>query len=167
MVALLQEFEIARVVDVRTIRGSRHNPQYGADELASWLPAAGIDYRWIERLGGRRRRQGVDPTVNAGWKNLSFHRYADYALGDEFAAGLSELAAATDVPSVIMCSEAVPWRCHRSLIATVLVVRGWRVTHLFGPGHAVPHEVGRWGARPSVGADGTVTYPAHAAAGDE
>ena len=159
MVALLAEFGIERLVDVRTIRGSRHNPQYGADEIAAWLPAAGIDYRWIASLGGRRRQRGVDPELNAGWTHPSFHSYADYTLTDEFAAGLAELEAMTDVPCAIMCAEAVPWRCHRSLIATVLVARGWTVTHLIGPQQAVTHELGRWGARPAVAADGTVTYP--------
>jgi uncharacterized protein (DUF488 family) len=147
-------------VDGRSVLGSRHNPQFGALELDRWLPAAGVDYRWIERLGGRRRRQAVDPAVNAGWTHLSFHRYADYTLGDEFAAGLGELAELADVPVAIMCAEAVPWRCHRSLIATVLVVRGWRVVHVLGRGQLIDHEPGRWGAQPQVHTDGRVTYPA-------
>lgn len=160
---LLHEFGIARLVDVRTIRGSRHNPQFGAEQMAAWLPAAGIEYRWIARLGGRRRNQGVDPELNAGWTHPSFHSYADYMLSDDFAAGLAELALATDVSCAIMCAEAVPWRCHRSLIATLLALRGWQVTHIMGPGQSLPHVVGQWGAQPVVGADGTVTYPRDAA----
>lgn len=161
-VALLREFGIARLVDVRTIRGSRHNPQFGAGEMAVWLPAAGIDYRWIERLGGRRRNQHVDPEVNAGWSHPSFHSYADYALGGEFAAGLHELVALAGIPCAIMCAEAVPWRCHRSLIATALVARGWQVTHILGPGQQVAHKIGQWGAQPLIEPDGRISYPADA-----
>lgn len=165
--ALLAEFGIGRVIDVRSIRGSRHNPQFGAEVMGSWLAAAGIDYRWIEALGGRRRKQSVPPQLNAGWTHAAFHSYADYAVGDGFAAGLAELTAfmttpAPAVPCAIMCAEAVPWRCHRSLIATALVVRGWQVTHILGPGQTVEHELGRWGPQPVVGADGVVTYPASA-----
>lgn len=158
-VSLLAGFGVRRVVDVRTIRGSRHNPQFGADVMPGWLADAGIDYRWIEALGGRRRKQDVDPAVNAGWTHPSFHRYADYALSPEFAAGLVELTALTDVPAAIMCAEAVPWRCHRSLIATALTVRGWTVTHIFAPGHGETHVVGKWGAVPEIDDAGRITYP--------
>lgn len=159
-VALLREFGVERIVDVRTIRGSRHNPQFGADAMAQWSTEARIDYRWIERLGGRRRAQAVDPTINAGWTHPSFHHYADYALGDEFADGLTELIELTDRPTAIMCAEAVPWRCHRSLIATALTARGWRVTHIFGPGKSQDHVIGQWGATPQIDATGRITYPA-------
>lgn len=158
-VQLLREFGIARLVDVRSIRGSRHNPQFGASEIEAWLPAAGIDYRWIEGLGGRRRKQPVDPAVNAGWTHPSFHSYADYTLSDDFAAALGELQGLADIPCAIMCAEAVPWRCHRSLIATALVARGWQVTHILGSGQATPHEIGRWGAQPLIEPGGRITYP--------
>lgn len=159
-VALLREFHIERVVDVRTIRGSRHNPQFGADTMPGWLADADIDYCPIDGLGGRRRKQPVDPAVNAGWTHPSFHKYADYALSDEFVRGLAELVQLAGAPTAIMCAEAVPWRCHRSLIATVLVVRGWRVSHIFGLGHSEDHVIGRWGAIPEVDEAGRITYPA-------
>lgn len=157
--ALLREFGIRRVVDARTIRGSRHNPQFGADQMPGWLAERGIDYRWVEAVGGRRRKQEVDPAVNAGWTHPSFHRYADYALSSEFATGLAAVIALADVPAAIMCAEAVPWRCHRSLIATALVARGWRVTHIIGPGQSIEHRIDQWGARPLIDADGRITYP--------
>ncbi|MEO7124817.1 MAG: DUF488 domain-containing protein [Nakamurella sp.] len=159
-VALLREFGIERIVDVRTIRGSRHNPQFGVDPMVEWLAGADIDYRWVEQLGGRRRKQPVDSAVNAGWTHQSFHKYADYALSDEFAAGLAELIGLADVPTAFMCAEAVPWRCHRSLIATALVVSGWQVTHIFGLGHSEDHVIGKWGATPEIDDAGRITYPA-------
>lgn len=161
-VELLDGFGIGAVIDVRTIRGSRHNPQFGEKVMPGWLAGADIDYRWIEALGGRRRAQPIPAEVNAGWTHPSFHRYADYALTDGFAAGLAELMTtpASAVRSAIMCAEAVPWRCHRSLIATALVSRGWQVTHILGPGQSIDHEIGRWGPQPVVTPDGSITYPA-------
>jgi len=157
---MLREFGIAQVADVRTIRGSRRNPQFGGELMPLWLADAGIGYISLPRLGGRRGKQPVDPDVNAGWTHPSFRRYADYALGDEFAAGLAELMELAAAPTAIMCAEAVPWRCHRSLIATALVARGWRVTHIFGPGHSEDHVIGRWGATPRIDPSGRITYPA-------
>lgn len=161
-VDMLRSFGVTRVVDVRSIRGSRHNPQFGAQEMPEWLAAAGIDYRWLAALGGRRRQQSVEPEVNAGWSHRSFHSYADYALSDEFAAGIVELGELAQVPAAIMCAEAVPWRCHRSLIATVLVAAGWRVTHLFDAHHSADHVIGQWGAEPQIDGAGRITYPAEA-----
>jgi uncharacterized protein (DUF488 family) len=163
-VAMLREFGVRCVADVRTIRGSRHNPQFGAEAMTNWLRDADIGYHWITRLGGRRGKQPVDPGVNAGWNHASFHSYADYALSDDFAAGLDELTALAATPTAIMCAEAVPWRCHRSLIATALAARGWRVTHILGPGHGEDHVIGRWGAVPRIDAAGRITYPAEPAA---
>lgn len=159
-VALLRSFAVGRVIDVRSIRGSRHNPQFGAEAMAGWLAEARLDYRYLAALGGRRRAQSADPAVNAGWTHPSFHRYADYALTEDFAGGLAALGKLVDIPAAILCAEAVPWRCHRSLIATVLTVRGWRVDHILGPGQLIRHQPGAWGAAPAVAADGTVTYPA-------
>jgi uncharacterized protein (DUF488 family) len=162
-VELLRDNRIGRVVDVRSIAGSRHNPQFGAQAMAEWLPGAGIDYGRIEALGGRRRTRGVDPEINAGWTNDSFHAYADWTLGEEFEQGLAalgDLVAEPGTRAAIMCAEAVPWRCHRSLIATVLVLRGWRVRHILGPGQLIDHRPGQWGPAPVVRPDGHVVYPA-------
>lgn len=158
-IALLREHSIGRVVDVRSIRGSRHNPWFAAAAMGRWLEQSEIEYCWIERLGGRRGKQPIDPNINAGWEHPSFRHYADYALSDDFAGGLAELMALATTPTAIMCAEAVPWRCHRSLIATVLVYRGWQVQHILGPGKVIAHEPGRWGAMPTRHADGRVTYP--------
>ncbi len=182
---LLRDSGIASVVDVRSIPGSRRNPQFGAEVMSGWLADAGIDYRRIQALGGRRRRRGVDPEINAGWTNDGFHAYADWTLGDEFEQGLAELAnlvgsagrpdrtvprcptapvtraglSGRGIRTAIMCAEAVPWRCHRSLIATALVARGWQVQHVLGPGQLVGHRIGQWGPPPLLRPDGHVTYP--------
>lgn len=94
------------------------------------------------------------------WQNQSFHNYADHTLTPEFAAGLERLEAlARERRTVIMCGEPMPWRCHRLLIANALAARGWHVEHLTTDQAPRPHELGQWGAAPSVDADGVVTYP--------
>jgi uncharacterized protein (DUF488 family) len=122
-VAMLVAHRVTQLVDVRTVPRSRHNPQFNGDALAASLESAGIGYVHAPGLGGFRRT--VPDSPNAGWRNLSFRGYADYMQGPEFADnlfGLIELARRDRV--VLMCAEAVPWRCHRSLIADALVVHG-------------------------------------------
>lgn len=133
--------------------------------MPGWLGDAGIRYEHHAGLGGRRRRDAaVDPATNGAWQNQSFHNYADYTLTDDFDDALARLEALTrQTPTAIMCSESVPWRCHRLLIANVLAARGWEVAHLIGEGEPKPHVLGQWGATPVVGPDHTVTYPATAA----
>ena len=157
---LLDEHEIEVLVDVRAHAGSRRSPQFGADVMSDWLGENGIEYRRIAKLGGRRRRQDVDPSINAAWQNDSFKNYADYTLTDEYRDGIEELTSVARSRSVaIMCGEPVPWRCHRLLIANTLAAGGWTVTHLFADGAAREHVLGQWGATPFVAADGLVTYP--------
>ncbi len=128
-VELLRAHGIERVVDVRTIPRSRHNPQFNGPRLSRSLHAADIGYTHLEALGGLRRARADSP--NRGWHNASFRGYADYMQTAEFAAGLARLERlATRRPTVIMCAESVPWRCHRSLIADALVVARWRVRHI-------------------------------------
>jgi uncharacterized protein (DUF488 family) len=156
----LVEHDIELLVDVRAMPGSRRSPQFDADRMRQWLDGAGIAYLHLPELGGRRRRQDVDPELNAGWKNASFKNYADYTLTAPYRQGLDRLQAlASERRTVLMCGEPMPWRCHRILIATSLVVRGWTVWHLIGDDAPRRHELGRWGAEPSVAADLTVTYP--------
>ena len=122
-VALLVAHGVTQLVDVRTVPRSRHNPQFNGDALAASLEGAGIGYVHAPGLGGFRRAAPDSP--NAGWRNLSFRGYADYMQSPEFAEnlfGLIELARQDRV--ALMCAEAVPWRCHRSLIADALVVHG-------------------------------------------
>jgi len=122
-IALLRAHRVTQLVDVRTVPRSRHNPQFNGDALAASLQAVGIGYAHAPGLGGFRHPAPDSP--NAGWRNLSFRGYADYMQSPEFAEnlfGLIELARHDRV--ALMCAEAVPWRCHRSLIADALLVHG-------------------------------------------
>lgn len=139
-VALLREHGVELLVDVRQFPGSRKWPQFGAADLAANLASAGIGYRHLPALGGRRRPQ--PESENTYWQHPSFRAYADYMARPEFAAGLQELAAAAQGQSVaIMCAEAVPWRCHRQLIADALVDRGFHVLHILTPGRFEEHRL--------------------------
>ena len=142
-------------MDVRTIPKSRRNPQFGQDQLAATLEQHGIRYIHLPGLGGLRHAR--KDSINTGWKNASFRGYADYMQTPAFAdslAKLMELAAAT--PTVIMCAEAVPWRCHRSLIADALTARGIEVEHIFTASSRKPHTY-----TPFARVEGeSVTYPA-------
>ncbi len=158
----LLEAGIDLLADVRAQPGSRRSPQFSRDEMPGWLADAGIAYRHLPALAGRRPKQpDVDPDANAGWQNQSFKNYADYGLTPAYADGIAELTElATHQRVVIMCGEPMPWRCHRSLIATTLTARGWTVWHLSTTARPRRHELGAWGATPEVGPGGTVTYPA-------
>ena len=153
---------IEQIVDVRAQPGSRRSPQFGPEALPAMLAGNGIGYLHLAELGGRRRLQHIDPEINGGWENRSFHNYADYTLTPRFAAGLDRLVAiAREKRTCLLCGEPMPWRCHRSLISTVLVARGWTVWHLSTTSAPRRHELGGWGATPQV-EGGVVTYPASA-----
>jgi uncharacterized protein (DUF488 family) len=123
---LLRVHGIKRVVDVRSIPRSRHNPQFNRETLSMKLRSARIGYVHLRKLGGLRRTRRDSP--NTGWRNTSFRGFADYMQTAEFEAGLERLIKlAKQKKSVLMCAEAVPWRCHRSLIADALLLRGIRV----------------------------------------
>ena len=133
---LVLEAGVAEIVDVRSFPGSRHNPQFGREAMASWLPEAGVSYRWLRDLGGRRRP--VPDSKHVALRNLSFRAYADYMETADFRAGVDELLSAGQ--RAVMCSETVWWRCHRRLLADYLVlVRGVEVLHLMHDGHVTPH----------------------------
>lgn len=139
-VALLEAHGVRELVDVRTIPRSRHNPQFNTDALAATLAAAGIGYVHMPSLGGLRRPQR--DSINAGWRNDSFRGYADYMQTPAFAEAIDELIGiARSKPTVIMCAEAVPWRCHRSLIADALLVRGVAAVEIVGATRAEPHAL--------------------------
>ncbi len=128
---LLRAHGIQRVIDVRSIPRSRHNPQFGRDTLPKKLRAARIAYVHLRKLGGRRRATTDSP--NTAWRNSSFRGYADYMQTADFRAGLDRaIELAKKKKSVLMCAEAVPWRCHRSLIADALLVRKVRVADIIG-----------------------------------
>ena len=137
-IGLLRAHQISLLVDVRTVPRSRYNPQYNTDMLAQSSHNAELRYRHLPELGGLRKPK--NDSVNDGWRNASFRGYADYMQTDKFQRALEELMAySTDKKTAIMCAEAVPWRCHRSLIADALVSRGWDIRHIMSPETATPH----------------------------
>lgn len=149
---------VDRVVDVRRYPGSARNPDVRREALAEWLPAAGITYRWDERLGGRRRLPDGAPVVDGWWTVAQFAAYAAHTRTPEFAAALDEvLAEAATATIAVMCSESVWWRCHRRLIADVAVLaHGVPVTHLMPDGRSAAH---RASAGAVLGPDGLVHWP--------
>ncbi|MDQ6735845.1 MAG: DUF488 domain-containing protein [Nitrospirota bacterium] len=152
---LLRAQGVKRVIDVRTIPRSRHNPQFNRETLPQTLRQAGIGYTHLPELGGLRHAQRDSP--NMGWRNTSFRGYADYMQTPAFEAGLDTLMTAGErEPIVVMCAEAVPWRCHRSLIADALSIRGISVEHILSATRTQPHALTPFaqvhGAR--------ITYPA-------
>jgi uncharacterized protein (DUF488 family) len=137
---LLEAAGIEQLVDVRRLPGSRRLPQFDSDTLRDTLAERGIDYCWIPALGGRRRPTPDSP--NTGWRHAAFRAYADHTETDEFADGLFELLMlARGRPTVIMCAEVLWWRCHRRLIADVLVVLGLDVIHILGPDKQEMHRL--------------------------
>ncbi|CAM3951029.1 DUF488 domain-containing protein [Flavobacterium antarcticum] len=151
--AMLHSFKIKKLVDVRRLPGSRKFPQYDQDTLRDTLAELGIEYIYIADLGGRRKAN--KDSKNTTWRNTSFQAYADYMETDEFknaAASLEEIAVESQ--TVYMCSEAVWWRCHRSMISDYLKVRGWNVLHIMGVGKSQEHPY----TSPARIVNGTVVY---------
>jgi len=151
---LLAAHRVQRLIDVRKIPQSRHNPQFGRDQLSSSLEQVGIHYTHMPGLGGLRRPR--KDSTNTGWRNASFRGYADYMQTPEFEDSLARcIELATDQRVALMCAEAVPWRCHRSLIADALLARDIDVREITSTTDARPHALTPW-AR----VEGTqVTYP--------
>lgn len=138
----LQENGVELLIDVRTIPKSRHNPQFGGEALAASAAESGLEYLWMRQLGGLRPTR--KDSVNTGWRNTSFRGYADYMQTPPFAEALAELITLDATrAAVIMCSEAVPWRCHRSLLGDALLVQDRAVEDIFvsaaGKTHRKPH----------------------------
>lgn len=155
-VALLAQHGIEVLADIRRFPGSRKFPQFNQDNLASTLPEVGIEYRWFETLGGRRRKSTNDSTKNFGLRNESFRNYADYMLTEEFRAGVQQLLEVTSgKPTAFMCSESVFWRCHRRLVSDFLLVQGIAVQHIMPTGELRPHTLTE-GAKVVAG---ELTYP--------
>jgi uncharacterized protein (DUF488 family) len=154
LVGLLREHDVTLLADVRTAPGSRRMPHFTKAALATALPVRGIEYAHLLELGGLRRPRPDSP--NAGWRNESFRGYADHMADVDFAAGVERLVGwSRDRDVAVMCAEAVPWRCHRSLIADALLVRGVGVTHVIGPARTQPATLTPF-ARVD---DGRITYP--------
>ena len=156
-VSLLRESQVGLLVDVRTIPRSRANPQFNREALSASLAALGIAYDHIDALGGLRGRQQVAREVNAFWDNASFHNYADYAMGDDFRAGLERLRElGAGARAAIMCAEIAWQRCHRRIIADYLIAAGEEVWHILAPGKVEPARLTP-AARP--GPKGALIYP--------
>lgn len=140
---ILQSHEAKRVADIRTIPRSRRNPQYSRDTLPDELRPFGIDYTYLPGLGGLRHIRQDSP--NTGWRNLSFRGYADYMATSEFADAMEALLAlAREERTVMMCAEAVPWRCHRRLVSDALLVRGIIVEDILSATSRTPHTLTPW-----------------------
>lgn len=138
--SLLTAHSIQKLVDVRMIPRSRYNPQFNRETLAQSLAGASIHYRHSGCLGGLRKPK--KDSLNSGWRNASFRGYADYMQTDAFWEAFDELVAESRLQhTVIMCAEAVPWRCHRSLIADALVTHDWEVQHIMSETNADRHQL--------------------------
>jgi uncharacterized protein (DUF488 family) len=139
-VRMLVAHGIRQLVDVRTIPRSKRNPQFNRENLPASLEAAGIGYRHMPGLGGLRHPH--KDSMNTGWRNPSFRGYADYMQTPEFGEDLNHLIQlASEAPTAIMCAEAVPWRCHRSLIADALLARGVAVLEILSAAKIQPHAM--------------------------
>jgi uncharacterized protein (DUF488 family) len=139
-VELLQTHGVKEVVDIRTIPKSRHNPQFNAAALKRSLKKARMRYQLLKKLGGLRHAK--KDSLNLGWRNSSFRGFADHMATPEFSEGLESLMKiASARKTVIMCAEAVPWRCHRSLIADALIKKGWIVRDIMSRTRATRHRL--------------------------
>jgi uncharacterized protein (DUF488 family) len=154
-VEILKTFSIKHLVDIRTLPGSRHTPQFNLEHLKKALPGAGVDYVHLKGLGGFRKPvKGSEE--NAAWKNSGFRGYADYMQTEKFSAALEELIGLLkERPTVYCCTEAVFWRCHRQLVSDALIVRGYRVGNIFSAEKVEPHKMTESLRR----VDGRITYP--------
>ena len=157
-VHLLRAAGVRTVVDIRTVPRSRTNPQYNMDTLPQTLAEFQITYEHIAALGGLRpRNPDVPSEINGFWENQSFHNYADYAMSDDFRAGLARLRDLGNAGTcAIMCAEAVWWRCHRRIITDYLIAAGEEVFHILGPNHV---DQAHMTPAAKIGPGQTVTYP--------
>ena len=153
-IGLLLTNGIKMLADVRTVLFSRRNPQFHQEALGKNLRDSGIQYRHMPALGGRRNSR--PDSVNVGWRNQGFRGYADYMQTQEFWDAFEDLVETGHrLPVAIMCAEAVPWRCHRSLIADAMVIRGWTVQHIISASSSKTHTL-----TPFAKSDaGRLTYP--------
>lgn len=154
-IKLLEVNNVKRLVDIRTVPRSRHNPQFEQVALKTSLEARGIDYVYLKELGGLRPK--AKQSTNLAWRNQSFRNYADYMQTNDFAEGIESLISlANEKITAIMCAEAVPWRCHRSLVGDALLARDLEVSDIMSETKTSKHKLTSFAV-----VDGTnVTYPA-------
>jgi uncharacterized protein (DUF488 family) len=151
---ILSAHSIQRLIDIRTLPGSKRTPQFNLEHLRTELPRAGIEYIHMKSLGGLRKPKSV--TVNSAWRNDSFRGYADYMQTPEFVEALSTLQELVDEKtSVYCCTEAVFWRCHRQLVSDALLVRGLKIGHIFNATKVEPHKLTDFAKVDGV----KITYP--------
>lgn len=153
-VGMLKHNGIRRLIDIRSVPRSRHNPQFEQAELIRSLPAQGIEYIHLKALGGLRPKR--KHSINTAWHNDSFRNYADYMQTEDFEEGLRQLIAlAQEMSTAIMCAEVLPWRCHRSLVADALLARGIKVMDIMSQTSTTPHSMTPF----AVVDQGRVSYP--------
>ncbi len=153
--ALLKHYTVTELLDIRSIPKSRHNPQFNGRELAHFLRNHHIGYRHLKKLGGLRHTHA--DSINTAWRNASFRGFADYMQTQEFAEGLQELMKIAQEKTVaLMCGEAVPWRCHRSLISDALLIHGFEVKDIYSLTSVKDHTLTPWAKVQGT----TLTYPA-------
>lgn len=154
LATVLRKYGVKQLVDIRTVPRSRTNPQFNADVMGDSLAPYGIGYLPMRALGGLRKPRPDSP--NGAWENASFRGYADYMQSPAFAKAIERLEElARQKTSAIMCAEAVPWRCHRSLVGDALVARGTKVLHVMSATKVITHEITRFAHVDGV----NVTYP--------
>ena len=154
-VEILDAFTIQRLVDIRTLPGSKHTPQFNLEHLKEALPPLGIEYVHVKALGGLRKPL-KDSSVNAAWQNASFRGYADYMQTPEFEASLANLIQMIkEKVTVYCCTEAVFWRCHRELVSDALLARGFRIGHIFTAEKVQEHKLTKFARTTGT----RVTYP--------
>lgn len=153
-ISILEKYGVKKIVDIRTVPRSKHNPQFNKETLPTSLNTAGIGYIHIAGLGGLRHTH-ID-SINKGWRNASFRGFADYMQTQEFEENLTTLIQLSKKEQVaIMCAESLPWRCHRSLLADALLVRGIEVKHIMNATESREHALTPW-----IKVDGTnISYP--------
>jgi uncharacterized protein (DUF488 family) len=152
---LLAQHRIEALVDIRRFPGSRKQPHFNRDHLAAALPKSGVEYHWLEALGGRRHQQR-DESPNLGLENKGFRNYADYMLTDEFREGVEQLLeVARQKRTAILCAEGLFWQCHRRLVSDFLVANGVTVQHITPSGELRPHRL----TEGAMIENGRVTYP--------
>ena len=157
-IELLSVNNVKQLVDIRTVPRSRHNPQFEQIALQESLSNHGVDYIYLKELGGLRPK--AKNSVNLGWRNQSFRNYADYMQTEDFIGGIEKLIkVATKQPTAIMCAEAVPWRCHRSLVGDALLVRNIIVRDIMSKTNTKEHTL-----TPFAAVEGEkITYPSDGA----
>jgi uncharacterized protein (DUF488 family) len=152
-IAMLQSFHIEQMMDIRSFPGSKRYPHFNKEVLEISLPANGINYIHVKDLGGRRPARA--DSINTGWHNAAFRGFADYMQTDNFKTGIEQLEEiAVTKRTSYMCSEAVWWRCHRSLVSDFLKLKGWNVHHIMEIGKAEEHHY----TQPAKIIDGKLSY---------